>query len=285
MKIDEKMERKIDELMSDRQKFNDLVYTPVEEVLDLYIKRETDEKLIKKVANILPEGTPEIMRGKKNIVIFRHIATLNHEIRRFIIAADAFEDFQPVILEYLDDKFNNRNDWKYSLGRLSFFKGYNKKREQMFECHNIIDFNDSNNKPLSSIKTRWGELLVDFHHRLFTESQHKLRDKAYDLSGWLKIKGNGNGPRDYYKLFLSLFICNGILFENFLIKGKEGLFTKEVILPALLSLQQECGVKPMIVALEPTDIEDDRFWLSHPMETMELLRLPVNNSGKTRVII
>jgi hypothetical protein len=125
------------------------------------------------------------MRGKKSIVLFRHVATSNYEINRFAMIADTFPDFQPLILEYTDDKFNDRNEWKYYLGKLRFHKGVNHKGESIFEHVNIINFNESNNKPISSLQTHWGERLVDFHHHLFHTSFPQLQGNTYDLSDWL----------------------------------------------------------------------------------------------------
>jgi hypothetical protein len=214
------------------------------------------------VDEVLIDNVPEIMRGRKSMVLFRHIATPNYEIRRFLIAADALEVLHPIIFEYTADKFNNRNDWKYSLGRISLHRGTNKKGEQMFECKNVIDFNLSNNKPIRSINTHWNQSLVDFHHEIFTKGYPHLKNNIFDLSDWLHKFGCS--AKDYYKSFLTLFLKDGILFENFLLEGKELAFTKEIILPALIEIEKETGFKPLIVALEPTEIEGDQFWLAHP---------------------
>jgi hypothetical protein len=52
---------------------------------------------------------------------------------------------------------------------------------------------------------------------------------------------------------------------------KELTFTKEVFLPAFLRIFNETGKKPMIIALEPTEIESEVFWMCHPAETMSLV--------------
>ena len=48
---------------------------------------------------------------------------------------------------------------------------------------------------------------------------------------------------------------------------KELSFTKEVFLPAFIEVIRITGVKPLIVALSPTDIEGDNFWMCHPHES------------------
>ncbi len=251
-------------LCSDKTKFNDFVYTPIEEAL-LELKKRNDNKALDLYINKITKGKlPEGIIDSHVMVMFRHIATLNYEIRRFLISADVLDHLKPLILEYTKDLFNNRNEWKFSLAKIPLSKGVNKKKEQILEFRTIIDVNSSNNKPISEIKTKWGELLTDFHHSIFKRDFPHLSNHIIDASDWLHIFGKN--PKEYYKPFLSIFLKYGILFENFMLNQEESSFTKEVILPALLEIQEETGLKPLIVALEPTDIEGDKFWLSHPHE-------------------
>ena len=57
------------------------------------------------------------------------------------------------------------------------------------------------------------------------------------------------------------------------------LFTKTVFLPAFIAVYKEFGVKPLIVALEPTEIETDIFWMSHPYPHKRLLTKNKNKSN------
>lgn len=268
---EKKFENQIEELMNDRDAFNSFIYTPWEEALSELKKRSEDTKILDCLSRTTPHGIPEIMEGKKSMVLFRHIATPNYEIRRFTIAADALSELHPIILEYTDDQFNNRNDWKFSLGKLYFQKGFNKLGEPVVEKKTIIDINAANNQPISSLATKWGQSLVDFHHELLTEQlpHVDIESNVFDLSSWLHK--HGVSAREYYKAFLSLFLKDGILFENFLIDSKEYGFTKDIILPAILELEEETGYRPLIVALEPTHIEGDDFWLSHPSECISAI--------------
>lgn len=202
-------------------------------------------------------------------MLFRHVATSNYEIQRFAMVADAYPELTPIIFEYQDDTFNDLNEYKHHLGKLRFHKGINKHGELLFERMSIIDFPASNTKPLSSLRTFSGEGLVDLHHRLLKASFPNLVDITYDLSRWLR--DIAPSARDYYKTFLKLFVKDAILFENFALDGRERLFTQEVILPAIIDIESECGYKPIIVALEPTEIEGDNFWLSHPYSLRGLL--------------
>ncbi|HAO65019.1 TPA: hypothetical protein DCQ44_03515, partial [Candidatus Taylorbacteria bacterium] len=172
--MDEETKKLVDELISDRQKFNDFVYTPINEAIAELKKRGNDHNLCSLVDKSLLDNIPESIKNQKSMVLFRHVATPNYEIRRFMIAADGLDELHPVIFEYTADKFTNRNYWKYSLGRLFLHKGVNKNKEQLFDTKIIIDFNESNNKPLNTIKTKWGQSLVDFHREMFLNSFKKM---------------------------------------------------------------------------------------------------------------
>ncbi len=88
-------------------------------------------------------------------------------------------------------------------------------------------------------------------------------DWIFDLSDW--IHGTEHkSANNWYKIFLSLFLKHGILFENFVTTDTERKLTREVILPTIKGIIDETGMKPLIVALEPTHIESDSFWHSYP---------------------
>lgn len=257
-------------IASDQKHFNDYAYTPWKEALDELERRQKDPELQEKVRKLLPHGLPAGMDGKKNIVLFRHIATPNYEISRFLLAADALADeVNPLVLEYTKDKFTNRNDAKFALAKLGFHKGRSKNKELILENKVIVDINDSNFKPIDSINTHWGQNFVDFHHELFNTTYPSFSHLPVDISDWLHK--HGEAAKDYYKAFLSLFVRDGILFENFLVHGKEHEFTKDIVLRAMLEIEQETGKKVLIVPLEPTSMDDDRFWVTYPHPLKEVV--------------
>lgn len=260
----------IDRLVSDREAFNAYVYTTWDAALEELERRQHDPELAQVAHGLIPNGVPGVLEGKKSLVLFRHVATPNYEVARFLAGADALSDrADPFILEYTKDKFTNRNEWKFSLGKLAFHKGHSKTNDILLENKVIVDVNDSNFKPLREISTHWGQNLIEFHHELFEVMYPMFKDSKYDLSEWLHELGPT--AKDYYVPFLSLFVRDGILFENFMVDGKEEGFTKEVILPALLAVEEATGKRPLIVPLEPTHIEGDKFWLSYPFKLKEFL--------------
>lgn len=252
----------IEELLDNREGFNRYTYVSVEEALSKVLERSNDAGLEEYRTHGLPKGLPEILHGRKCVVLFRHVATSNYEIQRFAMVADTYPELTPVVFEYQEDTFNDINDYKYHLGKLRLHKGFNRNGEPIVERRSIIDFTKSNGKPLSSLVTFSGERLVDVHHRLFSASFPHLKNSICDISFWLK--DIAPTARDYYKTFLRLFVKDAVLFENFATDGRERAFTRDIILPAIEEIERECGCKPLIVALEPTDIEGDCFWLSHP---------------------
>ncbi|KND48969.1 MAG: hypothetical protein AB200_00885 [Parcubacteria bacterium C7867-005] len=254
----ENTEKIVSELVSDKQKFEKFIYTPIEEALTELDKRSKDDSI-----KSLP-SLPNPFSDEPRAVLFRHVATPNYEARRFISIVDGLESLEPLILEYTSDKFFDKNEWKRSLAKIPFNKGIDSNGKIKFENVSVLDFNTNNGKPINEVITYSGQTLPDFHHELFLRIFPDLKDGVFDLSNWLKE--NGQSARNYYKSFLKIFIKNGILFENFLLEEPELTFNKNIVLPSLIEIESETGLKPLIVSLEPTDTEGDKFWLCHPYE-------------------
>lgn len=256
-------------LMADREKFNSFVYTPVEEAIAELKKRREDSSLLQRTAELLGGNLPDPLRDRPRGVLFRQVATPNYELRRFVSIVDAM-GLDPLFWEYHADKFVSKNEVKYYLGMLAFAKGRGKKGGLIRDYQKVIDFNASGGKKLSEIKTLWGESLASFHHSLFSNTYRPMPPECFfDASNWLKE--NGGTALDYYKNYLLLFVAHGVLLENVMLDEKEASFTRDIFLPALIEVRKKTGLKPLIVALEPTDIETDEFWMCHPYESKEFV--------------
>lgn len=252
----------IEKLVSDRKAFNDFVYTPVEEAVK-ELKRRWEDDSVK-----INVDVPVPLQKTPRAIFYVSLVTPNQELIRFMSICRLLE--LPVLFfEHLSDKFTSNNEWKKFLGKMSFFGGWGKKGGAKMERLNVIDFNSFNGKNINEIKTLWGEDLINFHHGLLKNKYSDIGESIYDASGWL-IK-HGPGPQNYYDAFLELLIKHGIEFENFYLDKKELSFTKEVFLPALIRVRKKFGLKPLIVALEPTEIEGDEFWYSHPYDHKEIV--------------
>lgn len=263
------MEVDIEYLIGSRAAFNEFVYTPLDQALLELEKRSKDVVLENTVQEILPAGLPEPLKTGHGAIIFRQLATPNYEIKRFINIIDVISGIHPIIWEYHSDKFTSNNECKHALGKMHFYGGKGKLGGAKIETLNIIDFNTYNGKKINEVKTLWGQSLVDHHHELLDLEyvNHEIKPyHLFDSSDW--FSKSGGSAKEYYKNFLTLFVQNGILFENFMLDQKEMAFTRDVFLPAFIEVIRQTGHKPLIVALEPTDIEGDKFWLCYPPNSL-----------------
>ncbi len=258
----------IESLVANHDLFNELVYTPLEEAVREMYRRRADPVLSAKVQELLGDALPAEFLSEPRVVLARHLITPDHETVRFLAIPDSL-GIKALFFEYLSDKFIFKNPGKYHLAKMSFYKGVGKKGGEKREDITLVDFDETHGKPIVSVKTVWGESLVDFHHNLLLSRFPHLKELLFDGSAW--YAKHGGSPEKYYKKFLALFFNNGILFENFFLNHKELAFTRDIFLPAFIELYHETGLKPLIVALEPTQIEGDEFWLHHPYAHKEVV--------------
>ncbi len=267
----------IETLVKDRNAFNNFVYMPLNEALVEIKRRSADKGLEKKILAYLENDLPPAFKSGFRAVMCRNAATLNYEISRFVNIVDALE-WDPVIVEYNDDKFTLNNTSKYFLGRMGFHFGFGKKGGVKTKFRNIIEFTKNDGQKIKEVRTLWGQPLMDFHHELFFERYpHLKKEILFDASEW--FRRHGDNAKEYYKKLLALFIQNGILFENFLLEKdqkEEFKFTNDYFLPAFIEVSKKIGVKPLIVALEPTDIEGDFFWLYNPADVLKKVDMKLN---------
>lgn len=257
----------IPRLLQNRKAFDETLYTPLEEAWEELVKRRQDKDLESKVNEMLSSDIPLPLQREPKAVIFRHVLTPNYEARRFVSLLDGFGKIAPLFWEYHSDKYTPNNELKRTIGRLFFYHGKGKKGGMKLDSLNVLDFNTANGRTISSLETLWGQNFVQFHHEFFSNCFLPLSECAFDASLWLKSHGGSSG--NYYKSFLTLFIRHGILFENMMLSDDEIEFARNVFLPAFIDVFNELGIKPLIVALEPTDIEGDHFWMCYPGQDKE----------------
>ncbi len=261
-----------DSLVADRKLFNAFVYTPLDQAIDELDRRSTDPRLEKYIEDALPFAIPEVLKNKKAAILFRQLATPNYEVRRFLSIIDVVGDLEPFFWEYHADKFTSNNSMKYALGKMGFYSGKGKKGGTKMKYEKVLDFISADGQKISEVKTLWGQPLTEFHRELFEKSYRSIEPERFiDVSEW--VSSLGGAAKDYYKILLLFFVRHAILFENFMLEeATERSFTKDVFLPAFLEVERITGYKPLIVALEPTDIEGDDFWESHPAESHEHIK-------------
>lgn len=224
------------------------MYTPIEEAQTELWARWNNAALREEVLRYIGD-LPEVFVNEPRAVLFRNIMTPNFEYIHYLELAKKV-NLKHLGLEYVTDSFCTRNVDKVSLGRLPFFKKKDRIGNNVIQYNRIIDMMGCERKPINEIKTLWGESLVDFHHRIL--SAHSSDIELFDISSWHKF--NGNSAKYYYPYYLALFICNGILFENFITnEEEEERFSRTVVYPAFEEVVRLFGVKPLIVPLHNRD--------------------------------
>jgi len=232
------------------------IYTPLEQAKEEVWKRWSDQALRKEIAAYLGD-IPEPFVNEPRSVLDRTIMTPDNEFMHFLKLSSAVQ-LSPLVFEYLDDKFCSKNPDKLALAKMLFHHGRNKNNEAIINHRTVADCSLYDGKRISDMKTLWGEPFVSFHHRLFP--MHEPTVEKFDASAW--FHSHGKSAKNYYPKLLSIFICNGVLFEDFITDGSEASFTEEIMIPSFEKVQRYFGFKPFIVPLVPDF--GDKYWWCYP---------------------
>lgn len=235
------------------------IYTTLEEAKEEVWKRWNNEALRREV-ELFVGDIPEPLRKEPRAWLDRFIATPDNEFLEFLSLADQIE-LKPLFIESLEDRFYRKNEDKLTLGIMSFLgNGSSDKAGENVRPLRIINDRQAHMKRFKEIKTLWDEGLIDFHHRLF--SLYAPPVEVYDASSWFQAKGPK--AKEYYPYLLALFVCHGVLFENFITDVYELAFLEEVAHPALQKVTREFGLKPLIVPLAPEEDVKRIYWWCYP---------------------
>lgn len=257
-------------LVEDRARFGDYVYTPLEAAVETLRKRRPRHATMQ---TSIGATVPQVLACERPVgVLFRQVGTPNYETRR-VARLCAQHGLRLVIWEYHDDRFVVQNSDKHALGKLGFYGGIGRNGGRRLEYVRIFDVVAMNGRSFREIVTADGEPLLDFHHRLLAAECPELGpDALFDGSAW--FARHGGSARDYYAAFVSLFLRHAILFETFVLQEEsERAFTRDVFLPAFTGLLEATGLRPLVVPAEREDWEGDDFWDFYP-EPLRLLLGP-----------
>ena len=241
------------------------IYTNIELAREEIQRRWQDHAIKKEVEKFLDE-IPGFFNEKPRAVLFRHIASPDHEFFLFSELAERIT-LDKLCCEYVDDYFCSRNEDKMRLAKMTFLHGKDRNNNPIISYRRIIDIKKSENRILRELKTDWGEDFVTFHHRILGSYFSEI--DLFDASMWLRNKGAC--ASEYYKYFLGLFLCHGVLFEDFVTNRVEKEFFECVIFPAFNFLEKEFGLRPLIVNLRPEDFQDFKFWWGYKEEIKMML--------------
>ena len=237
------------------RKVIDTFYTPLDEALELLRERRADDKLRAVVKDFHRAHPPDFLPDVPCAFWTRHISTPNHEFELFVSTVST-TSLQPLCVEYGDDIFVARNRDKYHLCRPFFevrpnhFRGLPIMKDFGFDGRRLCDFSLAN-----------GMSLPSFHHALLRCAVPGFERHLRDYSPWFSsMRRNGEA----YLRYLALFICDGILFENFLPDdSEERRFVREKVMPCFAKALEIFGINPLIVRLLPRETENDEYWRAH----------------------
>lgn len=238
------------------------VYSTISAATAELKRRQKDENLKLQIADFWGKDyLPKLNGGPPRAIFNRPVITPTLEFRCFLDVADLI-GLKPLLLEY-PGKFVAKSIDKYALGRLFFLGPEGKHHGHQVETLTIVDFNSSEGKPLKEVKTIMGPKLVNFHHDLLNFVYPQKGYRPTDFSSW--FDSTKERTKYYYLYFFSLFIRNGILFENYLQEDEaEQDFFHQRVYPSFRELTRIFGVSPLICPLLPLDTEKQVSWLSYP---------------------
>ena len=234
------------------------MYIEMEEARQVIRRRWHDLEIRRKVRDYVGEIPPFLQHGPR-AVLARQLATPNFEFLHFSEMAPR-SGLRPIVIEYTGDKFCSKNRDKLLLGKMIFFRGKGRNNGNDISSHRIVDFNKYDGKKFGRVKTLWEENFIDFHHRLLFQNSPGMA--TTDVTEWLSRMGGH--PKLFWPRLLGLFICHGILFDNFHGEGHESEFTKRIIRPAIRHTEEQLGLKPLIVRLVPLEKEVEAYWSWYP---------------------
>jgi hypothetical protein len=247
-------------------------YTPLSEAKKEIWRRWNDKALRKKVEEFLGGDVPEFLGKDPRAVIVRYVISPDIELNHFFDLAKEAK-LNPACVEFADDKFVAGNSDKYHLCKLFFHNGNGKNGGHKISTQRIVDFNKLEGKKFNKMKTLWGEEFIRFHHNLVNNTVPAAKNKMFDFSKW--FERNTKSSKYYYIKYLALFLCHGILFENFLTNEEEIEFTEKKVLPCFNNIEQAFGLKPLIVPLTPISDENNLYWWCYPEHTKKFMRFMV----------
>lgn len=227
------------------------------------LRKRRADLMLRRQVEVWLGAVPECLQGEPRAVLARQVATPNFEFHQFAEAARR-SGLKAVCPEYRADKFSSRNPDKLALAKMTFHLGKGRKNGDRNTTHRVIDFHSWDGKPLNRIETLWGEPLLAFHHRLLASRCPGV--EITDNTEWLRRMGGK--PDLFWPRLFALFLCHGLLFENFHPEGHETTFTRDIIRPALAEVASRFGHAPLIVPLVPLERERDLYWSWYP-DTLE----------------
>lgn len=248
---------------------NENIYTRLCDIENEIKKRRDDIELKDKLENFWGENKPNFIKADTRLVISKPLITPNIEFKYFIDLAREF-DREVSLFEYLNGKFVGINDEKKHLGKMYFYHGKGKKHGNIINKINILDFSSQEGKTLKDVALSNGKKIKDFHREMLENKFPNTQLDIQDISEWFDKTKNID---EYYVFYLSLFLRDFVLFENFIFDDKEeSKFTLKRFMPSFEKVEKIFGYKPLIVPLLPHEEEKSKTWFYYDGDVEEYVR-------------
>ncbi len=237
------------------------IYTPIGVAREEIKRRWNDKELRQRIEKISGKDLPDVFKKEPRAIFFRAVLTPNFETSYFYDLTDLVE-LKPICAELYVDKFCTMNKDKVRLGKLVFLHKSHKNCCDIITKRIAINFDESEKKPFTEIKTLNNKDFIEFHHHLYKKQYKEIMD-IFDASS---LKKEGDSVREVYEKIFSICLTNGVLFENFIAKDNEHekKFVEEVVLPAYNAVVKKFDLKPLIVPLLPLKNEEKEEWDWYP---------------------
>lgn len=235
------------------------VYSEISYINQELSNRKSDTTLHKKIVDFWGEQRPDFIKdiNQQYCYLSRPVISPNIETQYFLDISNIFA-LEPLLMEF-PDKFVTRNNEKLAVAKV---KSFLKDKPKVRKTRTLLNFQEWEGKPMSTIQTKSGESLIFLHHKLFLNKYPKLESNIIDISDWFKV--SRSYFKNYYTGFLSLFIVNGVLLENFILDDDyERNFFIDKIYPSFCEIEEIFGIKPLIYPLLPLKDENNKKWLEY----------------------
>lgn len=236
------------------------MYTPREAAAEILAERQSDPELCRKIGRYLGWELPDVSQGaeKPLAVLARYVPRATDEDREFAeIALEA--GLTPTWASYKKDRFTVRNAEKVATVRPPIQWSKGQKTKQW-----IVEELDRQGG-VGELQTIYGISSTEYQNRMRQlifgrDGLPELVGNTFDMSEWYRYQADRFGYEQggmasyYYQAAMALYAIKGALFEDFdggpsSGNGDLARFNEEVVFPAFDRVQEELGVRPVIVRL------------------------------------
>jgi hypothetical protein len=237
----------------------EILYTPVEEALEILRERRRDRSLVERIEMELGGDIPRYLLEQDCFVLPRHIATPNNEALHVLEQAERY-GAMAIFSQDLSDTFTSVNNLKRRLARPEICIEDN--GQQAYRKVDLVDIPKAEGLPLRDVQTRDGRLLAQVHNGLFDAVNSRAFRIVHDAD-WIDRNCRGQLPQHYAR-YLMLFIAHGIMFEEY-DNPSDIHFKDKILQPIISAMTLRLGAYPLIVRSHSSS-DSERLGLSHREE-------------------